>query len=327
MDSPTAVDGVLSVSCSDVDEAREVGRDVFHPHRLGVAPSVGVFEMRLRAASLGPMTVGVLGYGAETHIDTDDLGAYQVNVPLSGVVTSSWGEQRVVADAGTAAVYGPRGRTSFRGFTDGDELVGLKVERAAVEGELETLLGRRLPGPLEVAPTMDIATGRGADWWRLVRTLVDLLESPAGLLDTPIVVRPLAHSIVLGLLFALVHPYLDDLVSPAPRASSPIVRRAVELLEESADEPLTIGDVARHVGSSVRALQVGFQRDLATTPMTYLRDVRLRRAHADLLAAAPEHETVGAIARRWGFAHLGRFATAHVERFGSRPSDALHART
>jgi AraC-like DNA-binding protein len=34
---------------------------------------------------------------------------------------------------------------------------------------------------------------------------------------------------------------------------------------------------------------------------------------------------VAAIAHRWGFTHLGRFAAAHKKKFGNTPVQALHA--
>ena len=52
------------------------------------------------------------------------------------------------------------------------------------------------------------------------------------------------------------------------------------------------------------------------SPIAYLRVVRLRRAHWDLRAADPSHDSVASIARRWGFAHLGRFAAAHKNMYG-----------
>jgi transcriptional regulator GlxA family with amidase domain len=77
---------------------------------------------------------------------------------------------------------------------------------------------------------------------------------------------------------------------------------------------------------SVRALQEGFRRDLATPPMTYLRQVRLRRARQILLTADRETTTVGAVANSLGILHLGRFAAAYRDAFGETPSDTLHGR-
>jgi len=75
----------------------------------------------------------------------------------------------------------------------------------------------------------------------------------------------------------------------------------------------------------VRALDDGFQRYVGTPPMTYLRQVRMARAHAELFAADPELTTATAIARKWGFGHYGRFAADYARRFGRKPSETLRA--
>ena len=97
----------------------------------------------------------------------------------------------------------------------------------------------------------------------------------------------------------------------------------MEIIEEHAAEPLTVADVAEAVGVSARALQDGFRRHLGTTPVSYLRDVRLDRVRAELTAAAPGATTVTDVAYRWGFFHPGRFAAAYRERFGESPSRTL----
>ncbi|MGC4792182.1 helix-turn-helix transcriptional regulator [Micromonospora sp. DT178] len=61
-----------------------------------------------------------------------------------------------------------------------------------------------------------------------------------------------------------------------------------------------------------------------TTPMRYVRQIRLERAHRDLQAADPSTGvTVTMIARRWGFTHLGRFSTDYRAAYGSSPSHTL----
>jgi len=71
------------------------------------------------------------------------------------------------------------------------------------------------------------------------------------------------------------------------------------------------------------ALQAGFRRDLATPPMAYLREVRLRRARA-LSAADRDGTTVRAVAAGVGMLYPSRFAAAYLEAFGEMPSDSLN---
>lgn len=59
------------------------------------------------------------------------------------------------------------------------------------------------------------------------------------------------------------------------------------------------------------------------SPMTYLRQVRLRRAHDELIESDPSVETVASIAKRWGYTNPGRFAAAHAARYGETPAATL----
>lgn len=104
------------------------------------------------------------------------------------------------------------------------------------------------------------------------------------------------------------------------------LRAAVEYIHGHAALPLTVSDIARAADLSVRGLQESFQRALDRTPMQYLREVRLRRAHEDLLRSTPEETTVADIARRWGFSHMGRFSSEFLQRFGEYPKNTLRRR-
>ncbi|GGL31986.1 helix-turn-helix transcriptional regulator [Nocardia jinanensis] len=104
------------------------------------------------------------------------------------------------------------------------------------------------------------------------------------------------------------------------------VRRAVAYLESHLHEDVTIAGVAAAAFVTPRALQLAFRRHLDTTPLRYLRRLRLAGAHDDLRAAVPgDGQTVATIAYRWGFTHPGRFAAAYRRHYGRPPSEALHA--
>jgi transcriptional regulator GlxA family with amidase domain len=96
-------------------------------------------------------------------------------------------------------------------------------------------------------------------------------------------------------------------------------------MEAEAGRPLTNSMLAAAASVSVRTLQESFRRYLGSSPMVYLREIRLRRAHEDLRAADPSATTVAVVARRWGFTHMGRFAAAYQAAYGEAPSAALRA--
>ncbi|MDM7891239.1 helix-turn-helix domain-containing protein [Curtobacterium caseinilyticum] len=101
------------------------------------------------------------------------------------------------------------------------------------------------------------------------------------------------------------------------------VRVAQEWIAANAHRPLTTADVCRATGLSARGLQAAFHRAGASSPMQFLRDVRLHRVRAALTEGDPASTTVAEVARTWGFAHLGRFAGTYAAAFGERPSATL----
>jgi len=104
-----------------------------------------------------------------------------------------------------------------------------------------------------------------------------------------------------------------------------LLRRAMTYIEEHAAEDVGIGDVASAVYVTPRALQYMFRRHLDSTPMAFLRRVRLDHVHRDLMAGDRSTTTVTATAARWGFAHTGRFAVLYRETFGQSPHVTLRS--
>ncbi|MBM9617599.1 helix-turn-helix transcriptional regulator [Streptomyces zhihengii] len=103
------------------------------------------------------------------------------------------------------------------------------------------------------------------------------------------------------------------------------VRRAVEHIREHAGRPLSLADIAHVAGVTGRALQYGFARHLDTSPMAFLRRVRLERAHAQLLAGERgDGTTVAAVASRWGWTNPSHFTAAYRRAYGVAPSRTLH---
>lgn len=113
--------------------------------------------------------------------------------------------------------------------------------------------------------------------------------------------------------------------SPAvSEASQAVARVAQEFINEHVGEALVVNDIACHAGVSVRGLQESFKRHLGTTPMSYLRDVRLDQIHKTLRSCDPSSAmTVTKAASLWGFGHLPRLAAAYRQRFGELPSQTL----
>jgi AraC-like DNA-binding protein len=120
---------------------------------------------------------------------------------------------------------------------------------------------------------------------------------------------------------ALTDPTVGDRHDSSPAT----LRRAIAFIDEHAHEDISIADVAAATHVTIRAVQLAFRRHLDTTPIRYLRRVRLDHAHRQLLAADPERESVTAVAYRWGFTSSSRFAAYYRTAYGVPPSATLRA--
>ncbi|NBP91663.1 MAG: AraC family transcriptional regulator [Actinobacteria bacterium] len=129
--------------------------------------------------------------------------------------------------------------------------------------------------------------------------------------------------IISGLLLSQRHNYSNSIGSRVEPAAPRSVRLAIQACEASPEEPITVTDMARVAGVSIRSLQDGFKKYVGMSPTEYLRDVRLNRVREDLLSERALNTSIADIAFSWGFTHLGRFAKTYHDRFGELPSETL----
>jgi AraC-like DNA-binding protein len=166
------------------------------------------------------------------------------------------------------------------------------------------------------------ASAQAADRWKATCDYVWDTVLAAG--DYPLLAGNAARLIAATALTvfpndALTGPAAEDRADGSPAA----LRRAVAFIDEHAHEDITAADIAAAACVTIRSVQLAFRRHLDTTPTEYLRRVRLDHAHRQLVAADPDHESVTAVAYRWGFPSPSRFAAAYREAYGVLPSRSL----
>jgi AraC-like DNA-binding protein len=108
-------------------------------------------------------------------------------------------------------------------------------------------------------------------------------------------------------------------------AGSAVVRRARDYIRTHAAEPLRLADVAASLGIGLRALQIGFRREVGCSPREYLMTCRLELARSRLLAA-DDSMKVTTVALECGFTDLAVFSRKYRETFGELPSETVRRR-
>jgi AraC-like DNA-binding protein len=184
----------------------------------------------------------------------------------------------------------------------------------------------RVAGSIRLTSYQPRSAAAALHWQRTIAYLSEVLTHPE------LVAEPLIRGTAGRLLAATVlttfpnTAVIDPTAQDRNDATSTTLRRAIAFIEQHPHTDISVADIAAAANVSIRAVQIAFRRQLDTTPMAYLRTVRLDRAHHDLLATDPaQGATVTDIAARWGFSSNSRFAARYRGAYGVTPRHTLHS--
>jgi AraC-like DNA-binding protein len=202
--------------------------------------------------------------------------------------------------------------------------VAVAIISPAALGRVAATAPGRSPAPVQLTGYEPVSAAAAGQWkaaYAYVRN--QILGVPAAAAE-PLLVAAAEQLLLATALAAFPNNALaDPTIEDRHDAHPATLRRAVAFIEENAHRPITAADIAAAANVTVRAVQLAFRRHLDTTPLAYLRRVRLEHAHQELLAAGPAIETVTAVAYRWGFPSTSRFAAEYRAAYGVLPSRTL----
>ncbi len=198
------------------------------------------------------------------------------------------------------------------------------VIHPALLPEVAAVAPARRPGPIRFTSLDPHTPAAAARWWATRTYVAGLLADPQGA-AIPLLIASAAQLLAAVTLATFPNTALTDpTIADRHDAHPATLRRAVAFIDEHAHQDITVADIAAAAFVTVRAVQLAFRRHMATTPMAYLRRVRLEHAHRDLAVSDSRRESVTAVAYRWGFCNPSRFATAYRQAYGVPPSHTLH---
>jgi AraC-like DNA-binding protein len=307
----------------DVEEATAALSDAYTALTMRAGTDGDGFRMRLKVVRLPEVDLATLDLSRST-IRTEPYRRYTVCLPVQGTARASTADGSAAIAGRCGIVVSPvSGRVHVDYHGERCRVATVSFDRAALEAELALLLGQQAHEAVRFDLGLDLAACSTFD--RVLELLRAEVANPAGsTAHAPLAVR-VGRLVMAGLLLGQRHQYTEELHRPAGFEGPRAIRRAVATVEEQPMAIVTVADIAAAANLSVRALEDGFRRHVGTSPMAYLRQVRLARAYDELLAAAPDATTATAVAQRWGFAHYGRFAALYRQRYGCSPSATLRS--
>ena len=293
----------LRVDTVDVDDARDQVARSYCPHVL--TPLDGRFHARHAEAGGTELGVFCLSYGpGRVRVSPVPFADFVlISRPIEGALDVGTGSRTIRATAQEPVILDADSEHELR-FVGGCRLLTVKIPRASLAraGALAGHRGRLSTGkPLDRRP------------WDVITQVLLRDAVPHGLLGSP-----LGPSLAQLAATAAWESFNE---SPSRRqGATPLdaVDRARAFIDDNADQPIGLLDIAAAAGVSPRTLQLRFREQLGVSPTRHLRQVRLQLVRSDLLAH--RGKSVGEIAWRWGFGNLGRFAAEYRRTYGNLPS-------
>lgn len=296
----------------DVDFTRDRISDYLQPHDLQPRSIWEPTSCYLDHIPVGQTSVGAIGFGSmEVHVpQIADYHLFLMCLDGHGHAVIESEDYRIDRSHGLLIAPGEQMRASFS--QDCEQLfVRISQKAIADHSGFQKLQFRR---------DVDLRNPMIAPWAHHIATIISDRHTSVLLQSQPQIAREYERLIISLLLAGQQH---HDASERAVRVAPGSVKRAEQFIRANASEPLALAEIAEAAGVPTRTLLDSFRRFRDTSPMRYLRDVRLDQARRALQAGTVE--TAAQAAMDAGLMHLGRFSKEYAERFGEKPSDTLRS--
>jgi AraC-like DNA-binding protein len=305
----------------DPDEAHEWLRQTYAEHNVKITGHSADFAFFCDLTQLDGMSFGGMTHSMATEVDVfGGLRDLTVVEHQGGeVLQLTIGADGLYVGGGECVLMPPR-----RPYEASCDSIGIAVTTLSFEDLQRDAAGRVDQETVEVDFTRPVTPAAGRHWSQTIQYVRGLVSNSPLLATAPLARRELGWLVNSAVLACFPNSTLDA-ETPTYAGDTPQpLRRALAFIDENAADPITLNEIAMAARLTPRGLQAAFRRHLNTTPLGYLRSIRMERAHRDLQGAEPGNGvSVAALAAKWGFTHLGRFATDYRRRFGVYPSQTL----
>ncbi|MEE4672845.1 helix-turn-helix transcriptional regulator [Pseudomonas alliivorans] len=257
------------------------------------------------------------GWGFEKQKHTDvyffsftHCGESTWEMNKQGILTAS--RQLCIVDSSTL-VQGQ--------FASNTQTETLMIEASLLTKELQAILGFSCVQRIEFLP---LIPSDKHIWPRLDLIIKSIKSNISTCPDScsPISIGYLKQALLSLIIEMIPHNYSNH----SERINTLLPKhicRAIDYMHAYAGKNISITDVSSYACTSVRNLQLGFKNATSLTPIQYLRELRLQRAHEDI-GNDEENTSWQRIALRWGFSDTSLFARYYKAKYGVTPFQARY---
>ena len=300
--------------------ARTLSRVVIEP--LARQKRITVEKHHYKVGSCGIWT-GAFHSGMQVKL-LDPSNAYVIYLPIAGELDIDVGSKRFSCGPEHAFI-GDFSAIERLQLHEGRRHMGIAFGHEVVVRQLSELLDAPVNKKLEFSTILDCRSPTAGKILAASTLLWTSLANEPEHIASAKFAELMFQSLAVLLLESVPHSYSAALTRPVAPAIPRHVKRAIDFMIANVSMPITIADVARESGSSLRSLHLGFQQYKGTSPLHYLRQIRLECVRRALIGDI-DQSAISEIAQEWGFTHMGRFATLYKQAFGQTPSETVQSR-
>ena len=309
---------------SDFEAVLDYVSGALAPHQMRAQQPENM-KAKLRAIDLDPIQVVDIEYGTPVSIDAGEIaGCYFVHMTSAGQSSMRTGGLQSLMTPGEIHVSSPNSAMGCQMSAESRHLT-VKLPASAFEEYLNQTLNIAVSRPLVFYPDQHCDRELPLAWQNVVAHLIDLSEIAPAILSNSHIRKQYAQVLVDMLLNNYSNSYSEQIALYGNDISPWHVRRAREIIHASLEESISVTELAKQVGVSVRSLQNGFRQFLGQTPVEYVRQHRLEKLHSLLMECGPD-SSVTELMLDSGIVNFGRYAQYYRQQYGCRPSEALRAR-
>ena len=308
---------------ADVDQLREHYAKTLKPVRVSSLNKGGSISVEDLHFSTGEFDIwsGVCRSGMEVSF-SEPPDAFAIYLPLAGAMELDARGRQFVSTPGKL-IATDLSQTRLLRLHSERSHIGIAFSCKAVTRQLSEMLDMPVIHDLDLFAECDVHSGAGAKLAAFGQFLWDnLANGPPDNIS--------AHSteyffrtIMVAMLESVPHRYSSLLERPVSPAMPRQVKRAIDYMIANMASAINVEGIAQASGVSVRSLQLAFQQFKDTTPLNYLRQLRLESVRRELVAGKRDRISISDVARNWGFTHIGRFSALYREAFGEMPTETL----
>jgi len=293
---------------------------------LSLASANEFRQYDVRSARLGESLFSLVKVDSVSGYDIemlDDPDLVLLHIVMRGSAQLQQGSARVDAAPAQMVLLEGMARSHKRWYGPTQQLM-VRLSRSRLERIIASETGIGIGDPLSFGVLQVLDLERVSTLWNYMVTICRDLNDPQPCF-TGQLGRLAERTLLLLLLNAVPNNYKWAFAEEALSSAAPYyVRRIESYIREHAREPITTGDLVAVGGVSARSIYHGFRRFRSTTPMSYLKAVRLDLARDVLLKGRRRGaHSVTEAATAAGYANLSQFSRDYKARFRESPSQTL----